>query len=53
MGILETDDGLLLTFSWVLVPQETNLELPVSVPESLLEAWVGGGLMQGQGQCMW
>ena len=27
--------------------QETDPGLPVSVQESLLEAWVGGGLLQG------
>ena len=31
----------------VLTPQETNPDLPVSVQESLVEAWVGGGLLQG------
>ena len=29
--------------------QETDPDLPVSVQESLVEAWVGGGLLQGQG----
>ena len=28
------------------VPQETDLDLPVSVQESLVEAWVSGGLLQ-------
>ena len=28
---------------------ETGPDLPVSVQESLAEAWVGGGLLQGQG----
>ena len=28
------------------VPQETDLDLPVSVQESLVEAWVGSGLLQ-------
>ena len=27
---------------------ETDLDLPVSVWESLAEAWVGSGLLQGQ-----
>ena len=31
----------------VLTPQETNPDLPVSIQESLVEAWVGGGLLQG------
>ena len=31
-------------------PQETDADLPVSVQESLAEAWDGGGLLQGQGQ---
>ena len=30
-------------------PQETDLDLPLSVWESLVEALVGGGLLQGQG----
>ena len=29
--------------------QETESDLPVSVPESLVEAWVSSGLLQGQG----
>ena len=32
-----------------MTPQETNPDLPVSVQESPAEAWVGGGLLQGQG----
>ena len=32
-----------------LTPQETDPDLPVSVQESLAEAWVGGVLLQGQG----
>ena len=30
-------------------PQETDPDLPVSVQGSLEEAWVSGGLLQGQG----
>ena len=30
-------------------PQETDSDLPVSVQESPVEAWVGGGLLQGWG----
>ena len=30
-----------------MTPQETDTELPVSVQKSLVEAWVGGGLLQG------
>ena len=30
-----------------VTPQETDPDLPVSVQESLAEAWVGGGLLQG------
>ena len=30
-------------------PQETNSDLPMSVQESLVEEWVGGGLLWGQG----
>ena len=30
-------------------PQFVDPDLPVSVQESLAEAWVGGGLLQGQG----
>jgi len=29
--------------------QETDPNLPVSVRESPVEAWIGGGLLQGQG----
>ena len=32
-----------------MTPQETHPDLPVSVQESLAEAWVGGGLLQGLG----
>ena len=32
-----------------VTPQETEPNLPVSVQESPVEAWVGGGLLQGQG----
>ena len=30
-------------------PKKTNPDLPVSAQESLAEAWVGSGLMQGWG----
>ena len=30
-----------------MTPQEIDQGLPVSVQESLAEAWVGGGLLQG------
>ena len=30
-----------------VTPQETDPDLPVIVQESLVEAWVGGGLLQG------
>ena len=30
-----------------LTSQETDPDLPVSVQESLAEAWVGGGLLKG------
>ena len=32
-----------------MTPQKTDPDLPVSVQESLSEALVGGGLLQGQG----
>ena len=32
-----------------VTPQETDPDLPVNVQESLVEAWVGSGLLQGQG----
>ena len=32
-----------------VTPQETDPDMPVSVQESLAEAWVGGGLLQGRG----
>ena len=34
----------------VVTPQKTDPDLPVSVQESPAEAWVGGDLLQGQGQ---
>ena len=33
-----------------VIPQETDPDLPGSVQGSLVEAWVGGGLLQGWGQ---
>jgi len=33
-----------------LTPPETDPDLPVNVQESPVEIWVGGGLLQGQGQ---
>ena len=39
-----------------MTPQKTDPDLPVSVQESLEEAWVDGGLLQGWGhrvqQCL-
>ena len=32
-----------------VTPKETYPELPVSVQESLAEAWINGGLLLGQG----
>ena len=32
-----------------MTPQEAEPDLPVSVQESLVEAWVDSGLSQGQG----
>ena len=32
-----------------VTPQETDPDLPMSVQESWVEAWVNGGLMQGWG----
>ncbi len=32
-----------------VTPQETDPDLPMSVQESLAEAWVSSGLLQGQG----
>ena len=32
-----------------MTPQETEPDLPVSVQESLAEAWADSGLLQGQG----
>ena len=31
-----------------VIPQETDPNLPVNVQESLVEAWVSGGLLLGQ-----
>ena len=33
-----------------VTPQETDPDLPMSVQESLVEAWVSRGLLQGWGQ---
>ena len=33
-----------------MTPQETDLDLPVSVQRSRVEAWVSGGLLQVWGQ---
>ena len=33
-----------------VTPQEIDSDLPVRVQESLLELWVGSGLLQGQWQ---
>ena len=35
-----------------MTPQEIDPDLPMSVQESLVEAWVGGGLLQGRGHCV-
>ena len=32
-----------------MTSQETDLDLPMSVQEYLVEAWVSSGLLQGQG----
>ena len=32
-----------------VTPQETDPDLPISVQESPVKAWVGGGLLQGWG----
>ena len=34
-----------------VTPQETDPDLPVTVQESRVEAWVSGGLLQGWGHC--
>ena len=37
-----------------VTPQETDPDWPVSVRESLVEVWVGGGLLRGWGAlCAW
>ena len=36
-----------------VAPQETDPDLPVSVQESLVEAWVSGGLLWGRGHWVW
>ena len=30
-----------------MTPQETDLDMPMSVQESLAEAWISSGLLQG------
>ena len=32
-----------------VTPQETDPDLPMSIQETLVEVWVGGGLLQGWG----
>ena len=32
-----------------MTPQDSDPDLPVSIQESPVEAWVGGGLLQGWG----
>ena len=32
--------------------QEIDPDLPMSVQEALVEAWVSGGLLQGWGHCV-
>ena len=32
-----------------VTPQETDPDLPVSIQESLVEAWVGGAVLQARG----
>ena len=34
-------------------PREPDPDMPMSVRESPVEAWVGGGLLQGEGPCGW
>ena len=35
-----------------MTPQETDPDLPVSVQDSPVEAWVSSGLLQGQGHAV-
>ena len=40
----------------IVTPQETDPDLPMSVQETLAEAWVGSNLLQGWGHaavCAW
>ena len=34
-------------------PQKPDPDMPMSDRESPVEAWVGGGLLQGEGPCVW
>ena len=36
-----------------MIPKETDPDLPVTVQESRVEAWVSGGLLQGWGYRLW
>ena len=36
-----------------VTPQETDPDLPMSAQGFLVEVWVGGGLLQGQGHWVW
>ena len=46
------EQNLVCTRTWekaAMTPQETEPDLPMSVQESPVEAWDGGGLLQGGG----
>ena len=52
LGLLEDTNRTLCTRTQekgAVTPQETEPDLPVSVQESPVEAWVGDGLLQGWG----
>ena len=52
LGLLEDTNRTLCTRTQekgAVTPQETEPDLPVSVQESSVEAWVGDGLLQGWG----
>ena len=42
-----SDTQLLLQEKKAVTPQETDPDWPVNVQESLVEVWVGSGLLQG------
>ena len=47
--LLSSQDTIKMEFPRPMTSQETDPDLPRSVQESLAEAWVSGGQLQGWG----